>query len=37
MKLLPSLIGFTESYFPGRMIDLLVLNDADELIALEAI
>lgn len=37
LNLLHSLIGFAEGHFPGRFIDLVVLNDSDELIALEAL
>lgn len=37
ISLLPEIIGEAERIFPGRTIDLVILNDAGELIALEAL
>lgn len=37
MKLYPEIIGVAEKIFPGRIIDIVLLNDAGELIAMEAI
>ncbi len=37
IKLLPALIGFTEGYFPGRPVDIVLLNESGELIAMEAL
>jgi predicted nucleotidyltransferase len=37
IKLLPEIIGEAEKIFPGRQIDIVVMNDAGELIAMEAL
>jgi predicted nucleotidyltransferase len=37
IKMLPEIIGVSEIIFPGKLIDMLILNDASELIALEAL
>jgi predicted nucleotidyltransferase len=37
LKLLPALIGFAEGYFPGRVVDVVILNESGELIAMEAL
>ncbi len=37
IKLLPDVIGTVEKIFPGRTIDIVLLNDAGELIAMEAL
>jgi predicted nucleotidyltransferase len=35
--MLPEIIGISESIFPGRQIDIVILNNAGELIAMEAL
>lgn len=37
MSLLPEIIGTAEEIFPGRQIDLVVLNTARELLAMEVL
>jgi predicted nucleotidyltransferase len=37
IKLLPEIIGEVEKIFPGRETDIVLLNDAGELIAMEAL